>query len=210
MNSIILSTGETLIFDEAAHAYTIDGESCPGTHALMERHGIVKPMNQYSAPYAMRGSRVDVMTSLDDEGDLDEASVDGSERGYLDAWRLFKKEHGVEILSIQQLVGSAYYWFATSIDRVAMIGDMKVNINIKTGHQYPKPHAIQCHLEGLLHPAERFLAVYLDPAGTYEIVDYSSAEWNEAAETALDIAKANGSAHRYMKARKRTKKAVEV
>lgn len=211
MQSVKLETGETLTFSAEGHFYEIDGKPCPGTHSLMERFGIVKPMNGFTAPYAARGTRVDVMTAYDDEGDLDESSVDSTERGYLEAWRKFKREREVDIVAVQKLVGSSQYWYATTLDRLAVVDDRASAVNVKTGGVYLKPHAIQAHLEWLLYPdAERVVYVYLSPLGTYHLEWYSADEYSEAQKTASVIAQANGMAHSYMTARKKRKETVKA
>lgn len=205
MESVKLQTGETLEYDHAAHLYTIDGSPCTGTHKLMEKFDIVKPLDQWGAPYAERGRRVDFYTEAWDQDDLDREDVDSSERGYLDAWVKFKEEHDVRIGSVQMLVGSAQLWYATTIDRGAAVDGTPSIINLKTGQIYPKPHRIQAHLESILVPdAERVLYVYLAPDGTYDVQDYT--DDYEARKTATAIAQANGMAHAWMKRRKKAMK----
>jgi hypothetical protein len=208
MQTVTLATGETLIFYEVEHLYLIDGKPCPGTHSLMERHGIVKPLDQWGAPYADRGKRVDFYTQAWDEDDLDREDVDSSERGYLDAWIQFKEKYGVTAKSIQLLVGSAQLWYATTLDRVIVMSELvgKIVLNIKTGNRY-KSHPIQSHLEGLLYPdAERVQMVYLAPDGSYDLQDYTDDD--AARKTATAIAQANGMAHSYMARRKSRKEAA--
>jgi len=209
MQTATLATGETLIFYEVEHLYLIDGKPCPGTHSLMERHGIVKPLDQWGAPYAERGRRVDFYTQTWDEDDLDREDVDSSERGYLDAWIQFKADSKVGIAvggAIQLLVGSAQLWYATTIDRIARVDSALTVLNIKTGNHY-KSHPIQSHLEGLLYQdAERVQMVYLAPDGSYDLQDYTDDD--AARKTATAIAQANGMAHSYMARRKSRKEAA--
>lgn len=202
MQSVKLATGETLAFDEAAHLYTIDGSPCPGTHALMERHGIVKPLDQWGAPYAERGKRIHLLTQLDDENDLDETSIQDLDRPYLEAWRRFSKENAVTWTGIEQLVGNAGLWYATIIDRIGTVAGRECIVNIKTGNVYHKPHAVQLALEGILTMADRLCAVYLSEAGEFEVKWY---EDDEAVAVARSIAQANGYARKYMATRKARK-----
>lgn len=207
MQSVTLATGEVLEYDPTPHLYTISSEPCPGTHALMERHGIVKPLDQWGAPYAERGKRVDFYTQAWDEDDLEREDVDSTERGYLDAWIQFKGEHSVSIKGIQTLVGSAQYWYATTIDRVCIVDGILTALNQKTGKTY-KSHPIQAHLEGLLYPdAEWVMMVYLAPDGTYDLQDYTDDD--SARKTATAIAQANGIAHSYMATRRQSKKRMK-
>lgn len=210
METVTLSTGETLTFNADSHSYDIDGVACPGTHSLMERHGIVKPLDQWGAPYAERGKRVDVYTEWWDKDDLDRDDVDSTERGYLDAWIDFKREHyaTINIGNIQLLVGSAQYWYATTIDRIGMV-DLKLTaLNIKTGNRY-KSHPIQSHLEGILYPeAEKVMMVYLAPDGTYDLQDYTDDD--SARKTATAIAQANGMAKHYMSTRRKRVKVSQT
>jgi hypothetical protein len=177
----------------------------------MEKHGIVKPLDQWGAPYAERGKRVDVYTEWWDLGDLDREDVDSTERGYLDAWISFKNDHtlpGGGAAGIQVLVGSSQLWYATTVDRLWVVDGKYSTLNLKTGGVYPKPHRIQAHLEGLLNPdAERNLMVYLAPDGTYDLQDYT--EDDGARKTATAIAQANGMAHCYMATRRQSKKRMK-
>lgn len=199
--SVKLATGETLTFDPINHVYTIDGELCGGTGALMEKFGIVKPLSAFTAPYAERGSRIDLAIQFDIVGDLDESSVDSSEWGYIEAWRLFVKEHHVKPMDKPQLlVGSAQLWYASLIDLPCYIDGAPSTLNEKTGKE-SKAHPVQCHLEGILYPdAEKVQAVYLAADGSYRLHDYTPE--GLAQSTARAIAQANGIAHRYMATRR--------
>lgn len=201
MESVKLSTGETLTFNPEGHVYDIDGELCGGTGALMEKFGIVKPMTSFSAPYAERGSRIDLAIQFDIVGDLDEESVDSSEFGYIEAWRAFVREHHVKPLDKPQLlVGSVQLWYASLIDLPCTIDGIPSTLNEKTGKP-TKAHPVQCHLEGILYPdAEKVQAVYLAGDGSYQLIDYTGE--GLAQTTARTMAQANGIAHKYMKTRR--------
>ncbi len=213
MQTIKLETGETLAFDEAVHLYTIDGVACPGTHALMERHGIVKPLDAFAAPYAERGKRIHLLTQYDDENDLDESSVESLDRPYLEAWRRFRKTSGFKFTGVEQLVGSANYWAATLVDRPAILDGAEYVINIKTISNLDdiekshKKHAVQLAIEAILYGAEHMVGVYLDPHG-----EYADKKFNDDAAYNLagSILQANGAAHKYMATRRKVTKAMRV
>lgn len=206
MISTKLETGEVLTFEDISHTYTINDDPCSGTSDLLERHEISKPITTFSAPYVQRGTRIDLATCLDDEGDLDESSVDSTEIGYIEAWRKFKRDHDVKILEIQKLVGSAHYWYATTIDRICAIDGVLCTLNQKTGNFY-KSNVIQCHLEGLLYPeAEKVQAVYIAADGTYDLQDFTDDDM--ARKTASAIAQTNGMVHCWNKKRRKTKATV--
>jgi hypothetical protein len=51
---------------------------------------------------------------------------------YLDAWKKFKTEMDVKILACEMRVFHDKFWFAGTLDRIAMIGGEKYILDIKT------------------------------------------------------------------------------
>lgn len=201
MQTVTLSTGETLTFSEAEHLYLCNGEPMPGTHSLMERHQIVKPLDQFSAPYAERGKRIHFITQAWDENDLDRDDVDSLDRGYLDAWVRFKEKHNVTKWDgIEGLRGSAKYWYATVIDRWGEVDGQLWTINQKTGKP-AKWHSVQLHLEAMLlgHP-DKIMAIYLAPDGEFCETDYT--DDRDSYDLALQIITTNGLVHSWKRGKR--------
>jgi hypothetical protein len=125
-----------LRFDDATHTYWLGSERIPGVTTIL------KPLNDFSridpavlAAAAARGTAAHLATELDDEGDLDEASVHETVRPYLDAWRLFKRDTGAVVISSEQRVFHSFHKYAGTLDRVLSIDGDKYLIDLKTSVQ---------------------------------------------------------------------------
>lgn len=209
MQTVTLATGETLTFSEAEHLYLCDGKPMPGTHSLMERHGIVKPLDQWGAPYAERGKRIHFITQAWDENDLDLEDVDSTDRPFLEGWIRFSEEYKVKWEGIEALRGSANYWAATVIDRIGLVLSKHSVVNIKTTtdlknvERYHRAHAVQLAIEAILEGTPDMLAVYLDPFGGHFVKFFTE---DRDYKMACSILQTNGMAHSYMTTRRnRTK-----
>lgn len=94
-----MSTTPTLTFDEAAHAYYLDGRRLPSVTQVLERtrivdYGYIPPRTREMA--LRRGSAVHTAIALDIEGDLDEASFEPL-MGYVEAARAARRDLGIAI-----------------------------------------------------------------------------------------------------------------
>lgn len=209
LESTKLSTGEILTFDPEAHAYRINDEPCEGIHALMERYRVCKPMDEHARAYAERGTRVHLACAIDDEGDFDETSAwaKSEEYGYLQAWRQYKAYQGIEKFdSVEKLIGSSEFWYATKIDRLHGAGV----IEIKTGQPY-KHHPIQLALEGILAfgvTAFQRHGVYLAGDGTYKVEDYTLD--TPSFNIARAIVSTNASCRAWVKTRRKPQRKAKV
>ena len=181
METFTLPSGKTLSFDPEAHRYFIGDEECPGSHHVMERYEITEPMNEWARPYVERGSRVHLATEQWDLGEFDESCewAKSPEMKYLDAWKLFHKDHPEfgKATIIEGLRGSEEAWYATKIDRT--YAGNKV-VEIKTGSPY-KYHPVQLALQSLLlvdcgGAAHTRHSVYLADDGTYTLKNWEEGE----------------------------------
>ncbi|HEX2882787.1 MAG TPA: hypothetical protein VHO25_24880 [Polyangiaceae bacterium] len=77
----------------AEHVYSRAGRIVPSVTQILKETGLVD--DQWFTEHSRwRGSAVHAMCHYDDEGDLDEATLDDRLKGYLEAYRLFKTEMG--------------------------------------------------------------------------------------------------------------------
>lgn len=160
----------TLEYDAVGHRYTLDGTEVPGvTRVLWD----VLVCSDWAASEAAlwRGSVVHSCCELDDLDTLDEATVDPEAAGYLAAWRRFKSEMRPVVLAIEEPHLSVVHRFAGRPDRVMLVNDRKMVVDLKsgavgvvTGIQL----AAYCELTGCVERA----AVRLTADGRYSVRPY--------------------------------------
>jgi hypothetical protein len=89
-----------------------------------------------------RGTALHVATEYDDEGTLDESSVDPNAAPHLCGWRRFKRESGIEILAREQFFYCDDLDYAGQIDVDCALNGVTGILDIKTGQRY-RWHAVQ-------------------------------------------------------------------
>lgn len=127
----------SLEFDEATHTYRVGGRVVPSVTQVLQL------ITDYSGIPAKvlenardRGVRVHRVTELDDEGTLDQESVDPEDQPYLEAWRRFKAEFGVVVLESEKRVYSQQLGYAGTLDRVIATADRgEWLIDVKATHE---------------------------------------------------------------------------
>ena len=160
-----------LEFEPATHTYRSGGRVVPGVTTIL------KPLQDFGRidPEVLRakaelGTAVHLACELSDSNDLDETSVHESVKPYLDAWLKFRRETGATVLMSERQVFDPLRWFAGTLDRVMLIGDVKHLLDIKTGVQIPasagpQTAAYLCALGDAT--VTRRAVVQLKPDGTY-------------------------------------------
>jgi len=115
-----MTAAARLEFDEITHSYTIDGARVPSVTAVLEDVGII----DYSAipdgtriMSLERGRFVHSLCQFDDEGSLDESTVDPRLSGYLHAWRRFRSDHGFRPDLNEHRDYCAAFGYAGTLDR---------------------------------------------------------------------------------------------
>jgi hypothetical protein len=122
-----------LQFNEENHVYTVDGVKIPSVTTVLSSTGISdysRVPSQTLEEAAARGTAVHRILELYDMGQLAECPEWATE--YLDAWKKFKTEMDVKILACEMRVFHDKFWFAGTLDRIAMIGGEKYILDIKT------------------------------------------------------------------------------
>jgi len=128
-----------LQFEAASHTYTLDGQILPSVTQVLEDVGII----DYSflpaedrQKYLTRGSAAHLATQLDDEGDLDEDTVDPAIAPYLVAWRGFRSDSGFTPALIEHRGFSPEHGYAGTLDRSGTFSGKPTTmyiLDIKTG-----------------------------------------------------------------------------
>jgi len=170
-----------LQFDADTHTYVDDGVEIPSVTQILERVGLVNTyfMNQY--PEArQRGTDVHEATALIDRGALELGDFDGWMAGWIDSWSLFKIDNAIDDFShVESRFGSAELGYAGTVDRVAMIDDKPVIIDLKTGKP-ARTHKLQLAAYaiglGLMSKDTRRMCVHLTDDGEYKVKEYTDPE----------------------------------
>ena len=121
---------EILLNDQ--HEYFVDGVRCPGVSEILLSAGITKP---YTGDpfYGDRGTAVHAATWLDDQGVLDESTVDPRIVGYIEAWRKYRRESGFTPIGGETPLCHPLSRYAGTPDR----WDASLLVDIKTGQEAP-------------------------------------------------------------------------
>lgn len=139
--SIPLAPG--LSFDEGGHVYRYKGEARPSVTQVLDDNRLRADLSSVPAAALerarQRGVAVHLATHFDDEGTLDEATVDPVIWPYVQAWRAFKIARGVEIVEMERRMIHSTLGYAGTLDRVARVNlgrrRADVVLDIKTGDQ---------------------------------------------------------------------------
>jgi hypothetical protein len=129
---------DNLVFNEVEHTYTTPaGVIVPGVTRILEAAGLRADFSAVS-PAALEyrralGQAVHAATHFDDEGTLDEGTLDPAVVPYLEAWRTFRRDKGFVPVAREVRVFSPTYWYAGTLDAVgyisptcAVLGDLKL------------------------------------------------------------------------------------
>jgi hypothetical protein len=129
---------EGLEFDPETHRYLFEGKPFPSVTRVLRPLDDFGGVNAELLDFArQRGIAVHEATALDDQGILDEESVVPLIAGYLEGWRRFRRESGFECLEIELPVVHGRFEYAGTLDRVGVLNDKVVIIDIKTGERLP-------------------------------------------------------------------------
>lgn len=164
-------------FDPVEHRYYLNDRRVIGLTEALGSVGIKPPL--VGIPQSTlervreRGTRIHLLTQLDDENDLGEYAPE--DEGYLSAWRKFKAEHDYRPEIIEQFFIHPLYFFGGIPDRGCYLGAKKATLEIKTTVAGVEPWvdiqtALQCSLlrDVAGFNSEIRAAVALFEDGTYE------------------------------------------
>lgn len=164
---------QVLEFDAALHEYRLGGRVLPSVTQILGDVGFYERVGM-DPWYAERGTAVHEYCQLDDEDDLAEESVTPEMKGYLEAWRRFRKESKAKVLSIEERIYHPVYGYAGTLDRIVKIGRDEAIVDLKTGSP-ARWHAIQTGAYAAAKqgkaPYRRF-ACYLKDDGSYSLQEH--------------------------------------
>lgn len=184
-----------LMFDEAAHLYTLAGRPIPGVTHILEGAGLIDYsfLGARRHFYLERGRRVHTASHADDEGRLNESTESREILGYVDGWRRFRSDYGFVPIRIEQRVAHRRHGYAGTLDRTGVVRDgSEIILDIKSGIA---PSAVRFQLAAyaacLPHPRTlRRRCVELHRDGTYRVIPFDTADFERDFNTfrlALDL-----------------------
>lgn len=183
---------ETVVFDEVAHEYRVRGERVPSVTGILKEVGLID--TQWLDEAAMlRGTHVHQACEFDDQGDLDEASLDPAILPYVQAWRRCRAEMGFKILANERRVFHEPMRYCGTLDRIVELRGRQVIIDLKTGATQ-RWHALQVALYALAMRWEEPLTVYdrasvcLTNEGTYKFNEHKDRTDFDVAKAAVTLA----------------------
>lgn len=161
----------TIEFDAEAHEYRVNGEVYPSVTQIIHEFGLMDT-SHFTDEAAARGRYVAEATAMDDRGELDFDACAAGAKGYIEAWRRFRRETGFIPLQIEQVVVSPIYKYAGTLDRLGLLQSAKWLLDIKCG-AFARWHFLQLALYALATPglgsATKRAVVALGDDGTYSI-----------------------------------------
>ena len=180
-----------VVFDEATHCYTVDGEELPSVTHICRFLSV--DVTAKASPWlrdiaADRGSRVHAYTVVLDYGEEPE-DIDPDCEGYVLAYRRFLKDYKPEWAGIETVMGSVKLGYAGTCDRYGTVNGVSTVVDIKTGSTLNKV-AVNSQLEGydyLLMETKQFYpeaccVLHLRKDGTYDyrdLVEECDSLWGE-------------------------------
>lgn len=178
--------GVMLDFTPENHTYRWNGKRVPSVTQIMEDVGIIDYGHIPPATRAMaleRGRLVHEITSMYDESDLDEGSVDESLIPYLNAWRNFLADTRFVISLNEYRHYSEKYGYAGQLDRsgsmVIVSGSADILLDIKTNDAPYWTRWQTAAYANFFENPSRFLrmSVELHKDETYRIQEYKGHEF---------------------------------
>lgn len=109
-----------LAFDHATHTYTLDGRVLPSVTQVLQAVGLVNS-DWFTDEARLRGQYVHAAIALDQEGALDDATLDPALVPYVAAWRQFVRDTGFVALSWEQPVVDAERGYAGTYDVIGRL-----------------------------------------------------------------------------------------
>ncbi len=126
----------------------------------------------YTEQALARGSAIHRATALDDEHDLDEATVDPAILPRLEQWRKFRRECDVEVFEIEQQMTDTRLAYCGTPDRIGTVNGQLSILDLKPAAE--RWHSIQLAGYVLLYgrPARRWTLVLPADGSDYKLIPH--------------------------------------
>lgn len=171
------TTYSILEFIPETHQYRLNGVVIPGVTEIIRAAGLSVDAAFFTEQAAWRGSAVHYACRLDNERDLDMATVDERILPYLNAWQTFKRDMAFHPSSTERMQFGELYGmrFAGTPDCEGLIGLLPATVDLKTGPVRPEA-ALQLAAYTILTGMPTRIAVRLKPTGKYELKTFPAQE----------------------------------
>jgi hypothetical protein len=169
-----------LVFNPENHEYRLNGVVVPSVTQICDElvdFSWVRPDALAAAQH--RGTAVHLACELDDKGDLVEESVHEKIRPYLEAYRKFRNVTGFQPHVIERQVHHDGQMYAGTLDRVGMMKEDRVLIDIKTSESASPSWGLQtaAYMEAYeletMEGIDRRYALQLKRDGSYSLVPHT-------------------------------------
>jgi hypothetical protein len=178
---VTLATSSFLEYSDAEHRYFADGKEIPSVTQILDASGMISQFCR-DEEARDRGTRVHEFTATDDVKPVDLRTVPASLRGYLRAWRAYRRDSGFTPTLIEHRVDSAESGYSGRFDRIGFLPSysMAVLMDLKTSKTGVIPEYARLQLSAYAHafdPVRIFIrvAVSLRPDGRYNSKMYPTA-----------------------------------
>lgn len=167
-----------LTFDADIHAYHLNGVRLPSVTQVLFEAGLVDTA-WYTDEARLRGTYVHAALALDHEGELDDDTLDPALAPYVTAWREYKRDAAIQVLSYEQPVCDPERGYAGTYD--VIVTDATVMppllIDVKSGEPEPwaelQTAAYARAVKATDLPVLRRAALWLRDDGTYRLIRHT-------------------------------------
>lgn len=173
---------DKIVLDAETHAYKVNGIEFPSVTQVLDRAGL--SANWGDADDLARGVFVHEACHFDDEKDYDLRTAPRALKGYVRAWRKWKRDTGFKIRMIEQRVWSATYSYCGTLDREGELPGklLPCIVDLKSNKSGAVPSSVRYQMAAYgfaLNPGLIFwrVAVILKPDGSYNTALYSPDSW---------------------------------
>jgi hypothetical protein len=171
---------DLLTFDESTHTYRVGGGVVPGVTSILRPlsnfDGVPKGVLEAKADL---GRRVHAACEFDDDGDLDEDTVQEDVAPYLQAYRAFRRDSAATVVHNEVRVYDGALRYAGTLDRVMGLNGAQWLVDLKTCISTPIAVGPQtaAYLRALSDPAVTHrAALRLRPDGSYRFEPLTGAD----------------------------------
>jgi hypothetical protein len=183
------------LFNPIGHVYTHEGRVVPSVTQVLTLAGLDELAGvprRCLARAAALGTAVHSACEFLDQDDLDLDSLDAEIVGYVLGWQKFKQEHEFSPVVIERRgisAGEEQLTYGFCLDRIGILGDREVLVDIKTGSKAAASWAIQtaAYAEAENFDGER-MSVHVAKDGSYTLIPHPDendfAVWHHALEIA--------------------------
>jgi hypothetical protein len=181
MSTAAVNPAEGLTFDDVTHTYRYNGVEVVSVTQAIKAAGLIND-TWYTPMSRDRGRAVHLATQFEDEGCLDEDSLDPVVEPYLIGYRKFKVDTGFKPELIEARLCVLEYGYAGTLDRTGLLDKkQRAIVDFKTG-ELPFWVGMQLagYANGLPNGATytRY-AVQLKNDGTYKIQRFDAKDYRQ-------------------------------